>query len=192
MGGRKGKCEEGPHLQCEWSVGALVVSTSPVCTGWGPTHLWHLSCTMSQSQKRSHCTCDSNLDPIFLYISLTRLIQVVTAISHSKQTHSFNTIFCTLSLGSIFFPLEMHNFLPIPLLHSFNVTQTKQILSHVTGQCSSPTSIILFIDFFSPLCQFLICYFFALVHFLFPSWIRMFPISAADFLRCPCMVKGSY
>lgn len=132
--GEKISVKRGHTCSVSGSLGALVVSTSPVCTEWGPTHLWHLSCMMSWSQKRSHSTCDSNLHPTFLYISFTRMIQLVTAISHSKQTHSFNTVFRTFSLESIFFPLEMHYFLPIPLLHSLNVMQTKRIMSHITGQ----------------------------------------------------------
>lgn len=90
--GEKISVKRGHTCSVSGSLGALVVSTSPVCTEWGPTHLWHLSCMMSWSQKRSHCTCDSNLHSTFLYISFTRMIQLVTAVTPSKHillTQSF-------------------------------------------------------------------------------------------------------
>lgn len=104
--------------------------------------------------------------PTALFVIYTQLSSLclslewyrIISISYSKQTHSFNVIFPTLALGSFFFLLKMCYFLPIPLLHSFNFKQTKQIMSHIIGQRhlqgrirlshSSPTSIILFIDLF--------------------------------------------
>lgn len=118
----------------------------------------------------------------------------------SRQPHSFNMVFpklLYLEAFSFFFSLKMHCFLPIALLHSLKLKQAKKIQSApVTGQCniwgiiwlscSTPISLVpFFIDF--PLQQFLICYS-SLIQFLFPSWIKIFCISATDFLRRPCTV----
>lgn len=80
--------------------------------------------------------------PTALFVIYTQLSSLclslewyrIISISYSKQTHSFNVIFPTLALGSFFFLLKMCYFLPIPLLHSFNFKQTKQIMSHIIGQ----------------------------------------------------------
>lgn len=136
LGGWADKCKEGPNLQCkgEWVTWCCCcLNKSSLYWVRTPTPLTPF--LMKPEVVSLHLLWFYfNLHQTFLYISFTRMIQVVTAISHSKPTHSFNVIFPTLCLGSFFFPLKMDCFVPIPLLHSLNFKQTKQIMSKVIGQ----------------------------------------------------------
>lgn len=115
--------------------GGGVVSTTTVCTGWGPTYFWHPSCKMSWSQKWSHWSFYNSIliytDLSFISLLLGCHRQSLVSVTCSKQAHFLTWAFPHSSLEALlfffFFPLKMHCFLPIALLHSFNFKKQSRL-----------------------------------------------------------------